>query len=124
MPLEAPRPQERWSWALTAVCCLYIAWAAHFFVARLATFGELFSGIGGQLPWTTSAVLAFSRSVAPYLAATVLIAGLIAKERSRLSQGAKIAATGIAYLVVSWFLQLSLEAMFQPLLDVVKRIQG
>jgi|GEM_PF-5895916 len=124
MALEAPRPQERWSWALTAVCCLYIAWAAHFFVARLATFGELFSGIGTQLPWTTSAVLAFSRSVAPYLAATVLIAGLIAKERAPLSQGAKIAATAIVYLIVSWSLQLSLEAIFQPLLEIVKKING
>jgi type II secretory pathway component PulF len=109
---------------LTAVCCLYIAWAAHFFVSRLATFGELFSGIGTQLPWTTSAVLAVSRSVAPYLAAIVLIAGLIAKERSQLSQSTKIAATAIVYLIVSWSLQLSLEAIFQPLLDVIKKIQG
>lgn len=124
MLMEKPQPRDRLSWAVTVVCCLYIVWVTHFFASNIPAFGSLFAGLGaGVVPWISSAVVAVGRGFFPYLAAAVLIGGLIAKELSRLSRDAKIAVTVIVYMTVSWLLQLSLEAVFLPLLDVLKKIQ-
>jgi len=125
MLMENSQPRDHLSWAVTVVCCLYIVWVTHFFASNLPAVGSLFAGLGaGMVPWISSAVVAVSRGFFPYLAAAVLIGGLIAKELSRLSRDAKIAVTVIVYMAVSWFLQLSVEAVFLPLLDVLKKIGG
>lgn len=125
MLMEKSRPRDRLSWAVTVVCCLYIVWVTHFFASNVPAIGALFAGLGaGMVPWISSAVVAVSGGFFPYLAAAVLIGGLIAKELSRLSRDAKIAVTVIVYMAVSWFLQLSVEAVLLPLLDVLKKIQG
>ncbi|HEX3531792.1 MAG TPA: hypothetical protein VH988_32435 [Thermoanaerobaculia bacterium] len=121
--MEKPRPRDHLSWAVTVVCCLYIVWVTHFFASNVPAIGTLFAGLGaGIVPWISSAVVAVSGGFFPYLAAAILIGGLIAKEFSRLSRDAKIAVTVIVYIAVSWFLQLSVEAVFLPLLDVLKKI--
>jgi hypothetical protein len=123
MLMEKPRPQDRLSWAVTVVCCLYIVWATHFFASNIPALGSLFAGLGaGAVPWISSAVVAVSGGFFPYLAAAALIAGLIAKELLRLSRDAKIAVSVIVYMAVSWGLQLSAEAVLLPFFDTLKKV--
>jgi K+-transporting ATPase A subunit len=95
MLMEKPRPRDRLSWAVTVVCCLYIVWVTHFFASNIPAVGSLFAGLGARtVPWISTAVVAVSGGFFPYIAAAILIGGLIAKERSRLGRDAKITDDG------------------------------
>ena len=103
---------------LFVASCMALMTTAMVFSVRAATLDDL----GAQFHVNKQLVGIFAGKAFLGFAAAILIGGLIVKERSWLSRGAKITVTVIVYMTVSWLLQLSLEAVFLPLFDVLKKI--
>ena len=115
------RRARRLSWLTTAICSLYVEWMAYHLGTFTGTFAALFQGIGGTLPPNTDFVVGLSKGVL-LVAGTLVVAGLVAKEFLIQEAGVRHVVTFVTFMGVDWFFYWCLNALYQPLIDVVQKI--
>jgi hypothetical protein len=115
------RRARRMTWLTTIICSLYVEWMAYHLGAFTGTFGTLFQGLGGPLPPNTAFVVGLSRGIL-LVAGTLVVAGLVVKEFLIKEADVRHVTTIVTFMVVDWFFYWCLNAVYQPLIDIIHKI--
>ena len=112
-----------WSWATTLLCAAYVAWICFQIATRVPLVAGMFAGLGGEIPLVTRFVLMIAQWPI-YVIGLILIAGLILKEKWETKIVVRFAITMIIFMTVSWFAGFVIDAMYQPLFEIMDKING
>lgn len=115
------RRARRLSWLTTIICSLYVEWMAYHLGKFTGSFGHVFDGVGAPLPHNTVFVLSLSPIIL-LAAGALIVAGLVAKEFLIEEADVRHVATIVTFMCVSWFFYWCLMAIYQPLMDIMKKI--
>jgi hypothetical protein len=115
------RRARRMTWLTTIICSLYVEWMAYHLGAFTGTFATLLQGLAAPLPPNTAFVVGLSRSIL-LAAGTLVVAGLVAKEFLIKEADVRHVTTFVTFMVVDWFFYWCLNAVYQPLIDIIHKI--
>jgi hypothetical protein len=115
------RRARRLSWLTTILCSLYVEWMAYHFGNFTNLFTTLFQGLADPLPPSTAFVLSLSRSTF-LVAGNLVIAGLVVKEFLIKESEIRHVVTFVTFVCVNWFCYWCLNAVYQPLIDILHKI--
>ena len=112
---------SRWSWAATLLCAAYVAWICYVIGTRMPAFGQLFAGIGGEMPRVTTFTLALANGPI-YAVGAFVILGLVLKEFLVKKLVARFGITVIVLILVAWFVGFLTDAMYKPMFELLDKI--
>jgi hypothetical protein len=124
---DAPTPsqreqRERWvAWATNVVGCLYCGWMGFHLWRSTGTVGDMFAGLGSELPIATGILVDYRSWIYPGCFGG-LVALLVAKELmvrdKRLSTMLTILVTIGAQFLAQWMT----SVYYQPLFDLINQL--
>lgn len=113
------------AWAVNVACCAYIVWAVYVVKTRIPVFGSLFEGLGARtVPPQSMSLVNLAKGPVPLVLGGALILLLIVKEMVLESLAARALLSVLTFIAVSWLLQWTALALFQPLYQTIQKIEA
>ena len=113
--------ESAFAWAATAITCLYCAWLAVVLWRQAGTFGEIFRGMGYQLPTSTRFVV---ESVWIYpLLFGILALLTVVKEWMVRDKRLSVILSFLVMMLGHWAADAVTSLYLRPLLEIMHKLQ-
>ena len=118
---EITRPGTALTWGLSLVACAYCLWMGGTLIYSAHAFAGLYSTIGVHLPFSSRIVVGFYGVLYPILygGAAVLV---IAKQYFVREKWVNISITMGTVLVADFIANMSINALYGPILDLPEKL--
>lgn len=118
---HSPAAEARLAWITDAVACAYFAWLFGFHWRNAGTFGQMYEGLGAELPLATQIVVRHGAWLFPLL--FVVFAGAtLVKERFMADKRLSVMVTFLLTIVGQFVGQALVTAYYLPMLDLIGKL--
>jgi type II secretory pathway component PulF len=121
-PAGKPQPREaRLAWITDAAACAYFAWLFGFHWRNVGAFGQMYEGLGAELPLLTRFVVGQGTWLFPLLFA-VFAGAAVGKERLIADKRFSVMVTFLLTIVAQFVAQALVTAYYLPLFDLIGKL--
>lgn len=110
------------SWTVTTLTVGYLIWIGVTLTERVASFAGLFTSLGAELPVPTRLAIGASQPLIVWSLVAVATIVLLANQMRTTRPHVQLAVSVTVFMVTAVLASLITEAMFAPLLQLIRQI--